>query len=83
VLGYYVKGPLGTRDVTIGASADKKQRVDSSLGTREALPAPGATAEHGVKRTLAPKSATKRVRSASDALRQLNRADELREEAPR
>lgn len=73
VLGYYVKGSSGTRDATIGGSADKWRRVDGSLGSKEAVPAPGGTLEYRVRS----KAPAKRVESPTDALRQLNRADDL------
>jgi hypothetical protein len=77
VLGYYEKGASGTRDVTIGGNADKWRRVGGSLGSKESLPAPGATSEYGLRRASpAPKAPPKRVESATDALRQLNRADD-------
>lgn len=79
VLGYYTKGSSGTRDVTIGGNADKWQRVDSSLGSKQALPMPGGTAaEYGLRRAPSRSEPVKRVESPSDALRQLNRADEIR-----
>jgi hypothetical protein len=78
VLGYYTKGPSGTRDVTIGGDADKWRRVDSSLGSKQALPEPQGTAEYGMRHAPARSVPAKRVESASDALRSLNRADEIR-----
>jgi hypothetical protein len=78
VLGYYTKGSSGIRDATIGGDAAKWRRVDNSLGSKAAMPLPGGTAEYRTQPVPRRGLPAKRVESASDALRSLNRADEIR-----